>query len=817
MAQPLLARALACVALAALAPAQESDWAAQANAALAKFERGARCEEQAIVLLETAPGDEASRATALGLLLALADAAVQLREADEGLASQLDALATKEWIPPPAQARLCYASGEIRFRIGSLEAADKSLADAMRFDPTLTLHLANRRCFVQIARGDMVTALAMSEIAREASTSELDRRRTSQTRADLALRIGLFDEEARSLAAARGPETGEDYDALAELRIEAELALALEDFERANEVAARWRDRAITAGDHGIASLQRATIALLRAKAALEGPQRALMDAQRILDDASWPAANRAQALRITIALQLQLGLRDEARLLAQRLTAGRAFDALSPDDLAIVAAATLTDSSLAGEQVTALRAALDVAWNAQIEAWKALGERTGRLAFLQLRARRDLGSALLSALARELGPRAGEACLLRLLAAEGAGTSARELGLRDIDVATVRATLIAHGERVLVHLPASIGSHCLEITKDSVDRFDLPSDLGLRASVRVARSLLAESGDEVALRDAAARLLPHVAPTGNGSWFGTEPLVIVGRELLAGIPFEALPTKDTNSPWLGLRAPISYLPSLRLGVWLAERTAPVSASACALFATGLNPADLARWRQSDLVLDDAQMCEPLSPIAPSQRIAIPAADRAAFDAPPCSALLLFAHGIYDAEADSKNGFLLATKDQASGAVFASECAALRFPPFVALAVCGAARTSLRRGDDGGGDLVDAVMRGGARTVLASEHDLRVDDAVAITRETMRGLADGKTSAEALLFARRSRASDGYGHPSRWSSMRLEGLGASRTQLTPAPYSFPWMTAACGALAAIAGLLIARAVARGRQ
>jgi hypothetical protein len=296
MAQPLLARALACVALAALAPAQESDWAAQANAALAKFERGARCEEQAIVLLETAPGDEASRATALGLLLALADAAVQLREADEGLASQLDALATKEWIPPPAQARLCYASGEIRFRIGSLEAADKSLADAMRFDPTLTLHLANRRCFVQIARGDMVTALAMSEIAREASTSELDRRRTSQTRADLALRIGLFDEAARSLAAARGPETGEDYDALAELRIEAELALALEDFERANEVAARWRDRAITAGDHGIASLQRATIALLRAKAALEGPQRALMDAQRILDDASWPAANRASA-----------------------------------------------------------------------------------------------------------------------------------------------------------------------------------------------------------------------------------------------------------------------------------------------------------------------------------------------------------------------------------------------------------------------------------------------------------------------------------------------------------------------------------------
>jgi len=217
-----------------------------------------------------------------------------------------------------------------------------------------------------------------------------------------------------------------------------------------------------------------------------------------------------------------------------------------------------------------------------------------------------------------------------------------------------------------------------------------------------------------------------------------------------------------------------------------------------------------------DLTLSDSQRAEPLQGIAEKHRNARDRATKQDLLLPPGAAMALFAHGIYDANADAKNGFLLSASSTESGAIFAGSCASLRFAPFTSLAVCGAARTSLRRGDDGGGDLVDAAMRAGATAVLCSEFDLRVDDALALTRVTFVSLARGKDAAHALLDARMAHAGSGDGHPSRWASMRLDGIGTLTIPLKPADETSNLPLIALGAIAAALGVFAASWRARGR-
>ncbi len=803
--------------LAATMTAQSADLSRKLDELLRSANAGeAVCAEVARAAAD-AHEDATAREKARQLVAAAANAAVYLPRVDAALVGELNALLDLKSVDAATAARVHYAIGETHFRLGDLDAADAALAVATSCDPTLSFHLATRRCLVQIARGDMATAFAMCELAGAAATSELDRRRTAQTRADLELRIGLFDHAARSLESARGPDTGDPYDTLSTLRLDTELALALEDFVVARERAAQWQQAAESAADRGAASAQRAAIAHLRATAGVGEIADALHRTRTLLDDPTWPAVNRAPLQRIAIELLLQSGDAAAARQVARALAAGRTLPELPSDDLAAVADAELSDDSLTADALDALCVALDAAWKQQVADWKSLGERAGRLAFLQLRSRRNLASALLSTIVRGGGENAGDACLMRLLLAEGAGTSAREIGVPAVEPRDIRNRLAQNGVRLLVYLPAPRGSHCIEVNERGAHCHALPSDSSLRAQVRAIRALLASSGDANAIADHAKALLQRVTPHGEAAWLGSSSLVVVGRELLAGLPFEILPTGDPAAPWLGLRAPISYLPSLRLGVWLSQRPPAQTPHATARFATGLAAADCAAWGQSDLVLSDEQMRRALAGLASPTATLLPRASAASFTHDPGAALALFAHGVYDATAEAKNGFLLARDGSQASAVFPAACAKLRMAPFTALAVCGAARASLRRGDDGGGDLVDAAMRGGATCVLSSEFDLRVDDALAMVGETFTQLAHGHDASRAVLEARRAlaRADD---HPSRFASMRLDGLGSLVVPLVAAPtrssISVQAVLVILLTLAAIGGWLVRRTANR---
>ena len=782
----------------------------------ARIERGERSFDALREVAFASQGSPELLAELDSLAAAAAATSIYDARADDALASEVESMLEWPSLTDATRARIHYAIGEIRFRLGQLAVADASLATATSLDTSLTFHIATRRCLLQMERGDMTAAFAMSEAASASAANDVDRRRTAQTRADLALRIGLFDEAAKSLALARGEDTGDVYDLLATQRIETELALALEDFERARETATAWHESAMSGGDRTIASRQRALLAQLRTTAALEGPDAAIAAAARLLEDPAWLAANRAPLLRIVIELELARGSTSAARAAAARLLAGRPFRDLDAEDLVAVSIAAVSDRNIDRDTLADLRAALDAAWQRQIESWISLGSRAGRLAFLQLRSRRNLGSALMSALALELGDACGDACLDRILRAERAGTTAREIGLASLDATTARAQLTLGGARLIVYLPAPARSHCIEVTEHGSRRFDLPSDSGLRVTVRKLRSALGSASDEDALRRIATSARSHVLPEGKTiSWLASTPIVVVGRELLAGLPFEALPTDKPQTQWLGLATPISYLPSLQLGAWLASRAPVTETSARALFATGLSTADREKWSQSDLSLSHAQMAEPLRRIAAEHRTNRDRASKQDLMSAPGGAMALFAHGIYDAGADAKNGFLLAATSTDSGAVFANSCATLRLAPFTALAVCGAARTSLRRGDDGGGDLVDAAMRAGATAVLCSEFDLRVDDAVALTREAFASLARGNDAARALLDSRIAHAAAGNDHPARWASMRLDGLGSLTVPLQPAPDSTNGLLVSLGAVASALGVVAAWWRARG--
>lgn len=789
------ARLAALWTIAAAASAQGNDATGKLDELLRRASAGESVCAEVLRALADAPDDTATREKAKRLVSDAADAAVYQPRVDAALVADLEALLALPWLDASTKAHVQCAIGETSFRLGELTAADSALAAAAAADAAFAFHVATRRCLVQISRGDMAAAFAMCELASEAATSDLDRRRTAQTRADLELRIGLFDAATRSLAAARGRDTGDPYDTLATMRLETELALALEDFASAREFASKWRQAAVAAAERGAASAQRAQIAEARATAGVGETADALRQTQSLLDDPSWPTVNRAPLQRLAIELSLQRGDMSTAREIARALAGGQQLSALDADNLAAIADAELSDAGLTRERVEELRAALDAAWSKQVADWRSLGERTGRLAFLQLRSRRNLASALLSAIVREGADDAGDACLSRLLLAEGSGTSARELDVPAVAPQEVRELLARNEARVLVYLPAPRGSHCVEVREQGSRCIELPSDSGLRAEARELRSLLANTGDENAIRDKAAALLRRVAPRDDAEWLGSAPIVVVGRELLAGIPFETLPTADAKAPWLGLRTPISYLPSLRLGVWLSRRDKTPTSRATARFATGLDAADCAKWRQNDLVLTEAQMLRVVSGVADDSATVLLRADAASFAEDPGAALALFAHGIYDATADAKNGFLLARDGSRPGAVFPSDCAKLRMAPFTALAVCGAARTSLRRGDDGGGDLVDATIRGGANCVLSSEFDLRVDDALAIVGDTFAHLANGLDASHALLEARRARARHDS-HPSRFAAMRLDGLGSLVAPLVAAPSrsgSYRWV------------------------
>jgi CHAT domain-containing protein len=311
-------------------------------------------------------------------------------------------------------------------------------------------------------------------------------------------------------------------------------------------------------------------------------------------------------------------------------------------------------------------------------------------------------------------------------------------------------------------------------------------------------------------LGDLAQALLPASVQGALAAW--TE-VSVEGLGLAGYVPFEALPL-SSGQP-LGLALPVTHLPSLGVATRLAERARAGPEPQMDLSVVAA-PLDLERepipWGTREAAALSA-WCRPGRFALFAGAAATPAALRAPATS-GASWLLLVLHGIYDPGRERAAGILLgrdAAGDQAR--LFAEDLESLRVPPLVFLAVCGAARGPLRRGDDGITDLGGAFLAAGAEAVVLSPIDLLLAPTLALAQRFQAELARGATPAHALHRARCALAERGeYSHPYHYALLHLVGIG--HRPVYPAPLAgldrgpSPWP-----AVLLLAGLVLGAGVA----
>ncbi|MCC6672012.1 MAG: CHAT domain-containing protein [Planctomycetes bacterium] len=536
--------------------------------------------------------------------------------------------------------------------------------------------------------------------------------------------------------------------------------------------------------------------AIARARVSERG-QEHLAVAQGLLESTlvqSRQPMDRARLLLRLAALDLEAGSPEAARPRvgeARTLLDGIRDFELSRETAALAvleARLLMTQTRIPPAEAEAAHTALLRAQERLYELWRGHPPRPAGIGYLQPVARRDLLATLI---ALELRIRPGEPgrALRHLVFAQSLGSTARRLGLGTPDTDAIRRDLAPRDGGILVYLPAAVGSHVFAITPTSIEHFPLGSLSRARALAREVRAALRESSRSAATTATAAALRDEVLPEPLSAHIaGWRALAIVGRDLLAEAPFEALPDPDGSS--LGTRKAIWYLPSLPLGMELRARAARGSARADDLLLVAAT--EPAARRGSDLpplVLAATTLAELAAPFRKARVVSGRLATRSALltaDLSQSRMLTFLGHGVLDAAMDGD--------ERPAALVFAGEgpdadpllrCADVErlvaLPPLVILAACSAASGPTRRGDDQGGHLAGAFLYAGARSVVASTADLDLATARRFVHEAHAALAAGSTSAEAMRRVRAVLEASVPGRaPAGSALLHVFGLGDER-------------------------------------
>ena len=394
-----------------------------------------------------------------------------------------------------------------------------------------------------------------------------------------------------------------------------------------------------------------------------------------------------------------------------------------------------------------------------------------------------------------EAGGGGAERALAWLLRLQAAGTFACREGIDAPSLDELRRALTSDGALVLAWLPGRETTQLFALDASGVDVHPLPGVWSLQRDARaLSERLLAalqrpSEHSDARLAAAAAAASRAFLPDELRERLAAHRTVrVTGLEAFGYVPLEALPTPAQRAdgweakaaPWehvLGRSHAVAYLPSLPVGVRLAERAAamPVgtdSAPAAAGF--------VAHGRRDDL--------KPLA-VEPAD-IGIDAYGARAFAAGALDDLLgalgdvrvahLFCHGQYDESRVLPAGLVLdpAAED---GVWYAEDVERRAWPPVVLVSACGSARAPLRRGDDGTGTLRSAFYRGGAVVVAGATMPLEERAAAELGRLVHAELARGATLGEAFLAARRGASPARLGvHPAHSYLWHVVGIDAVR-------------------------------------
>lgn len=494
--------------------------------------------------------------------------------------------------------------------------------------------------------------------------------------------------------------------------------------------------------------------------------------------------------------------------------------------DVAVLETRMTLDQGRPREELLAREAALDEVFDEMIRVWDELPEREGGTAFLHFRHRRNAVAEkvrLTLALDPENGAETAFAFLLRL---QALGTLAKRENVPVPTLDEVRSTLLAEGHGLLLYLPAHPHSLVFAVDEDDVTceklgtwakldgaRYEYSAQL-----IAASRSASDPSGilarqERGLARKLAGLLFPDALQTRIATWTG---LTIVGRDVLGVVPFEWLPVGD--DPFLGVRYPLTYLPSVPLGVARAKRKVPFAQWDLMLMAS-TRPAEsvIARWPEVvELPFAGPDEVSLLEPYARAISLTGDDATATALEAsnPATATVFQFlGHAVRDLSRERPVA-LVAAPAEDDGLVWCEDVDRLTAPPLVILTACRSGLGKLRRGDPGMTDMGGAWISRGARAVVVSSTDLEYNFALAASEGLHERLAAGDSPAEALRRMReRMVLDDPEGAPLRGGLLQVVGLGHEpvftappKTKEGDAPKSrlpLAWM-----ALSGVVGFLI---------
>ena len=484
------------------------------------------------------------------------------------------------------------------------------------------------------------------------------------------------------------------------------------------------------------------------------------------------------------------------------------------------------TPNATTPAELTAILGSLRDRWRAMLDRWHEVPLRTGGTSFLQVSFRRELLVTLCECELLHDESLGAERCVEHILAADAAATAPRRLTVLAPSLQQLRDQLVGRDGELWCFVPAPGGSLLLRILSQDCVSYTLPGDRGLRPLVQGLRSSLraavhhGNEASEIHSRGVAvARSLlgSHVNLLAHSS-----RVAIWGRELLGGIPFEALPVASEDSstpvaepnwPWFGLRAAVSYVSNATVTCFMASAERPPILHDVRVTAPVMSAEVASAHGVPHHILTTPEL-DGILPQDPPLKHAIAAWEQRLdpadlFDLAERTAVhVLFAHGVYDGAKSCPAGVCLGE----SGVLFADQTGALENPSpadLVLLCTCGTTQGSLRRGDEGAHHLGTAFLSAGSRVVGVADSDLEVERTCLLVHEFLTALARGEEPDFAMRSARRTMVESGHGSPSEWALLRLEGAASKPLGLrvSTRPMDWTWLILVASA-ASVALLLI---------